>query len=159
MFKRTLIKGTLLALVCGLVVPSAAQAKPPHNRVEQAQDRREARDDRRDLAELEALLTRYDAARNARHFGRRLTDVEDRIRRHLREELAENRTEVARAKRESRREARAETALYTRRVALARELNGLLGDMRPASVSRKRTLLTELIQVARTEIRDNRRDR
>ncbi len=180
------MKALAPALVASLLFASAAHAQEWRNQRERAQDRRELRqdkqelrDDRRDVAELEAVLDRFDRARSQRR-ELELVAVEKRLRELLREELAEGRVELARDKAEIRRDnrevrsewgegrrdlrddrrdrrddirdARVEAATQAQRKQIAREMNSLMGSRRPKDLQRMRTLIVDLLQLARKEV-------
>lgn len=100
------------ALFASLFIAGAAHAQGWHNRQERAQDHRElqqdkraTRDDRKDLAEMQAVLNRFDTAWAQRN-EREMAAVEVRLRELLREELAEGHAEMARDRAEVRRDNR-----------------------------------------------------
>ncbi|WP_224360490.1 hypothetical protein [Hyalangium versicolor] len=100
------------ALAASFFIASAAYAQPPRNRQERAQDRQEVRqdqrairDDRKDLAELQAVLSRFDNAWAQRN-EREMSAVESRLRELLRQELAEGKKEMAQSQAEVRRDNR-----------------------------------------------------
>ncbi|QRN99046.1 hypothetical protein JRI60_08495 [Archangium violaceum] len=166
------------ALVASLLLAGSAHAQSQRDRIERAQDRHEVRqdtaqraDDRMDVAELERVLARFDAAR-ARRNNAELAAVDDRLRELLRAELAEGRTEMAQARaeaRDDRRESRAETrddvrdarveaASQTARKTIARELSSLSGARSQAQLERKRELIVELVRLGKQEVRQDQRE-
>ncbi|HYI00532.1 hypothetical protein [Hyalangium sp.] len=99
-------------VVLSLFLAGAAHAQDWRNRSERTQDRREVhqdkremRDDRWDMAQLQALLTRFDQAW-AQRSERGMAAVEAQLGELLRAELAEGRAELARDKAEVRRDNR-----------------------------------------------------
>lgn len=164
------------AFVAALLFAGSAQAQwgqrpgeHAQNRQELLQDRREQRDDVKDLAELKDVLASFDKAR-ARKSEHQLMAVESRLKKLLREELAENRAELEDSKADarradSRREAQAErrnvmenAASLGARERISRELSSLLGSRRPADLNRQRKLIVELIDLAEKEIRQNKQE-
>ncbi|ATB47504.1 hypothetical protein [Corallococcus macrosporus] len=172
------------ALVAALLLTGSAQAQghgPRSSRVE----RRELRDDRRDLEALRKVLSRFDAAW-ANRSERQMVSVESSLRKLLRAELAESQRELAKdweASRRTRRNARvsqwggpraamwgraeavnargdlrAEHAALRTRKAIARELDEIEGLRQPGALHHKRTLILELIQVAERELNQSRRE-
>ncbi|AKJ03947.1 hypothetical protein ATI61_116194 [Archangium gephyra] len=172
------------ALAAALLLAGSAQAqnqKPrapePHeirapDRHEERQDAAERRDDRKDVAELERVLERFDNARARRHNAAELATVDNRLRELLRAELAEGREEKSQARAETRREwgesraenrddvrdARVEAASQTARKTIARELNSLMGARSQAQLSRKRELIVELVRLGKQELRQDRQE-
>jgi hypothetical protein len=108
----TLMNRLSSALFASLFLAGAAHAQDWHNRQERAQDHRElrqdaraTRDDRKDLADLQAVLNRFDNAWGQRN-EREMAAVEGRLRELLREELAEGHAEMARDRAEVRQDNR-----------------------------------------------------
>lgn len=181
------------ALFASLFIAGAAHAQDWHNRQERAQDHKEmrqdvraARDDRKDLEELQAVLNRFDAAWTQRN-EREMAAVEVRLRELLREELAEGHAEMSRDRAEVRRDqhevrrdemwgkpvataddrrdrrddvrdARAEAASQRSRKVIAWELSPLLGSRRPADLQRVRSLIVELIGLAQRELQQDHKE-
>ncbi|MCY1078121.1 hypothetical protein [Archangium lansingense] len=164
------------ALVASLLLAGSAHAQ---SRMERAQDRHEVRqnaaqrsDDRMDVAELERVLERFDAARGRRNNAAELAAVDNRLRELLRAELAESRAETSQAKAEARKEwgesraenrddvrdARVEAASLAARKTIARELNSLMGARSPAQLNRKRELIVELVRLGKQEVRQDRQE-
>ncbi|MFP2958046.1 hypothetical protein ACLEPN_09485 [Myxococcus sp. 1LA] len=172
------------ALVAALLLTGSAQAQghgPRSSRVE----RRELRDDRRDLEELRKLLSRFDSAW-ANRSERQMVNVESSLRKLLRAELAESQRELSRDWEESRRtrrnarvaqwggprvamwgqasaanargDVRAEQAALRTRKAIARELDDIEGLRQPGALHYKRTLIVDLIQLAERELNQSRRE-
>ncbi|MBZ4335277.1 hypothetical protein NR800_35815 [Corallococcus interemptor] len=150
------------------------------DRQELRQDARETRDDRYDLRHVESLLSRYDSARG-RAARRDLLQVEEDVRRYVASELNETRRELAQDKQEARasarevrhdgyryddrkdhrddvRDARQESRALRQTRSIAQELNALYGRLDSGSLSRKRMLLADLVQLARTETAQNRQE-
>ncbi|WP_216612966.1 hypothetical protein [Myxococcus xanthus] len=172
------------ALVAALLLTGSAQAQgygPRPTRVE----RGELRDDRRDLEDLRNLLANFDAAWSSRS-ERKMANVESRLRKLLRAELAESERELSKDRAQSRRarrdarvaqwggpravmwgrasaadarsDVRAERAELRTRMAIARELDEIEGLRQPGALHYKRTLIQELIQVAERELNQTRRE-
>jgi hypothetical protein len=174
-----------IAALLAALLPAVAGAQAPGERLDRVQDRRELgqdrheiRDDRRDLARLEGLLERYDAARASRN-RREMLQVEDEIARTLAREASEARAEAARSRAELRREAhdgrrdpsddrrelrddrrdlRDDRRDAHRVAAIEREFGSLRGRMNRRSLDRKRVLLDELRRMALAELREDRRE-
>jgi len=170
------------ALAAALLLAGSAQAQgqkmQPHaeirapDRHEERQDAAERGDDRKDVAELERVLERFDNARARRHNASELAAVDNRLRELLRAELAEGREEKSQARAETRREwgesraenrddvrdARVEAASQTARKTIARELNSLMGARSQAQLSRKRELIVELVRLGKQELRQDRQE-
>jgi len=179
------------ALVAALLLAGSAQAQSRHAQKERAQnrqelraDRAEQRDDKRDLAELKAVLADFDRAR-ARKNDRELSAVEVRLKRLLSAELAEGRVELASDKAEARRSAnevrhaggrwesrddrqdrrddrrdvQEEAASQRARLRVARELDALVGSRRASDLKRQRSLIVELINLGEQELRQNGQER
>jgi hypothetical protein len=168
------------ALALLLTVPAAASAQ---DRLERDEDRRELRDDRRDIAWFEDLLVRYDAAR-ARRSRRAIAATEEDAARALAAEVREARIELERSRGEVRREVRADEARRDpgeawrdrhdlrddrrdrrddrrdlRRIeAIESEFGALRGRLGRRALDRKRTLLAEAVALARTERHEDRRE-
>jgi hypothetical protein len=180
------MKNWLLATMA-LSLPALAHAGDFRHPSEQARDRqelrqdvRESRDDHFDLRQVESLLARYDSARgrNSRHD---LLRVEEELRGYVASELNETRRELAKDKQEARasahevrydgyrrddirdhrddvRDARQESRALQQTRGIAQQLNGLYGRMDSGSLARKRMLLADLVQMARTEQAQNRQE-
>ncbi|WP_223643182.1 hypothetical protein [Corallococcus sp. EGB] len=177
-----------LLATMALSLPALAHAGGPHgNPVEQAHDRqelrqdaREARDDYQDLRQVESLLARYDSARG-RGARRDLLQVEQDLRGYVASELNESRRELAQDKQEARasahevrrdgyryddrkdhrddvRDVRQESRALRQTRSIAQELNGLYGHMDSGSLTRKRMLIADLVQLAREETAQNRQE-
>ncbi len=172
------------ALVSALLLTGSAQAKGPGKRPT-AQERRDLRDDRKDLEELRNVLARFDAAW-ARRSERQMVSVETSLRKLVRAELAESQRELAKDWTESRRrrrdarvaqwggprvtmwgqsaaanaraDARAEHAALRTKKAIARELDEIEGLRQPGALHHKRMLILELIQLAERELAQSRQD-
>ncbi|RKG98585.1 hypothetical protein [Corallococcus carmarthensis] len=150
------------------------------DRQELRQDARETRDDHHDLRQLESLLSRYDSARG-RSARRDLLQVEDELRGYVASELSESRRELSQDKKEARtsarevhhdgnryddrkdhrddvRDARQESRALQQTRSISQELNGLYGRMDSGSLSRKRMLIADLVQLARAEQSQNRQE-
>jgi hypothetical protein len=151
------------------------------DRRELRQDRAAIDDDERDLARLQQLLAALDAAgaRGDRAAVLRLdTDLERELaaearetrleaargrleqrrdRQEVREERREGDRAGARDERRDRRDDRHDTLqekrLELRREAIGREWAGLRGRTGPADLAARRSLLLELIELARREVR------
>jgi hypothetical protein len=173
-------RATLTALFLA-TLPAIASAQPapkPHVLAPAAQDRRELRqdkaelrDDWRDLAWIDDLVKRFDAAR-ARRDQRALRAIEDEVNRTLGRELREASREVQESRREAahdrhegpgerrddRRDARDDRRDLSRLKALDREFDSLRGRMDNRSLARKRTLLVELRKIAAAELQEDRRE-
>jgi hypothetical protein len=100
------------ALISSLLLAGGAHAQNRRNDWERKQDnhevrqdKRELRDDRRDVAELEAVLARFDKAWSQQN-EQEMYAVEERLRQLLHAELAEGRAELARDQGEARRSQR-----------------------------------------------------
>lgn len=164
------------ALVASLLFAASAHAQ---SHMERAQDRHEVRrdsaqsaDDRMDVAELERVLTRFDAARGRRNNAAEMAAVDNRLSELLRAELAEGRAEMAQARSETRqergesraenrddvRDARVEAASLQARRTAARELNSLMGVRTQAQLNRKRELIVELVRLGKQEVRQDRQE-
>ena len=172
------------ALAAALLLAGSAQAQNPKarapehqeirapDRQEERQNTAERRDDRKDVAELERVLERFDNARSRRNNTAELAAVDNRLRELLRAELAEGRNEKAEARAETRREwgesraenrddvrdARVEAASQTARKTIARELNSLMGARAQGQLNRKRELIVELVRLGKQELRQDRQE-
>jgi hypothetical protein len=166
----------LLLLAPAARAYDANPAERAQDRHELRQDRRARADDRRDLAVMEDLLARYDAARARRDRGglaavERAVDAElVREVRESRHELRKDRREIRRDVREVRaddprdarddrrdlrddvRDARVERDMAARREAIQSELRGLRGRMAPPALDRKRALIADLVGLAQAEL-------
>jgi hypothetical protein len=153
--------------------PPAPYAAAPHGgyRAEAKQDRRELRDDRWDLHHLETLLARYDAA-CARRDRRAMAAAEYDVLRALEREIVEARAELHRSAAEARdpwagrraagfdrRDYRDDRRDLARLEGIRDELWRLRGRMGWRAVDRKHALVAELVEVARAELREDRRER
>ncbi|RKH46502.1 hypothetical protein D7X55_15955 [Corallococcus sp. AB049A] len=150
------------------------------DRQELRQDARETRDDHYDLRQVESLLSRYDSARG-RSARRDLLQVEEDVRRYVSSELNESHRELAQDKQEARssarevrydgnrrddrkdhrddvRDARQESRALRQTRSIAQELNNLYGRMDSGSLTRKRMLIADLVQLARAETAQNRQE-
>ncbi|MDC0714829.1 hypothetical protein POL68_40650 [Stigmatella sp. ncwal1] len=156
------------------------------NRQEAQQNRQEQRDDRRDLKQLENLIARFDAAWSRRHHDA-LRQVDADLRAYVAADLAENRYELSdaqaevrrdthevrdaryahdrrefqdaqRDRRDDKRDVRVEAEALRRTRGIQRELEGLYGRVDRNSLERKRSLMMELLQMARTEQEHNRQE-
>lgn len=163
------------ALLASLLLAGSAQAQSHmervQNRHEVRQDTAQRADDRMDVAELERVLSRFDAAR-ARRNNAELAAVDARLHELLRAELAEGRNETAQAKAEARRDrgesraeqrddvrdARVEAASQAARKSIARELNSLAGARTPGQLQRKRELIVELVRLGKQELQQDRKE-
>lgn len=164
------------ALVASLLFAASAHAQ---SHMERVQDRHEVRqdsarsaDDRMDVAELERVLTRFDAARARRNNAAELAAVDNRLHELLRAELAEGHGEMVQARAEARKErgesraenrddvrdARVEAASQQARMTIARELNSLMGARSQAQLNRKRELIVELVRLGKQELRQDRQE-
>ncbi|HUL59558.1 MAG TPA: hypothetical protein VLU43_09805 [Anaeromyxobacteraceae bacterium] len=167
---RTALAALLLA---ALPAVSRAQPRPPvaEDRQDLHQDRRALADDWRDLAWLEQLVGRFDAARAARDH-RALLAVEDEVARALDREVHEQRAELDRDREEvrgdelrddRRDEHQDRRALHEDRHALERlkQLRGefamVRGRMDRRGLDKARALLGELTELARREVREDQR--
>ncbi|WP_426751538.1 hypothetical protein [Myxococcus sp. Y35] len=172
------------ALVAALLLSGSAQAQGPGHRSNRV-ERRELRDDQKDLEQLRDVLARFDSAW-ARRSERQMANVEASLRKLLRAELAESQRELSKdwaEARRTRREARvaqwggpratmwgqaaavgarsdlrAEHAALRTKKAIARELDEIEGLRQPGALHHKRTLILELIQLAERERTEGRRD-
>jgi hypothetical protein len=165
---------TTLAAVALAALPALAKAQPlppAPNRADRAQDRRELRDDRRDLLEAQALLARWEDAR-ARRDRRALAAAEDDVLRALDRELREARAELGRSRgeawhdrgdprewRDGRRDARDDLRDLARVSAIRDQLWSLRARADRRALDRKHGLLEELVQIARGELREDRLER
>jgi hypothetical protein len=155
------------------LLPATALAQGFRDRMEDRRelgsDRRELRDDRRDLERLEALLAQIDRARTTRDrnlviaFDDAMADELRRERRESSREARDDRREMrhaddAREYRDDRRDLAAERRMAARRDAIARELGSLRGRYTNRLVDRRRALTSELVELARAEIRQTRRE-
>ncbi len=191
------------ALLSSLLLAGGAHAQNRRNdwerkqdRHEVRQDKRELRDDRRDVAELEAVLARFDRAWSMQS-EQEMSAVEDRLRQLLHAELAEGRAELARDNgevrrsqrevkasrrearqdwgwsrrddrkdlrddrkdlRDDRRDAQAEAATQWTRVSIARELSRVMGSRMQQDLQRSRSLIVQLIEVARYEVQQGQQE-
>lgn len=150
------------------------------DRQELRQDARESRDDHYDLRQVESLLARYDSARG-RSARRDLLQVEEDVRRYVASELNETRRELAQDKQEARasarevhrdghryddrkdyrddvRDVRQESRALRQTRSISQELNNLYGRLDSGSLSRKRMLIADLVQLARAEQSQNRKE-
>lgn len=174
------------------VLLSAGAANAQWHGNERRQDNREVhqdkaalRDDRRDLADLEDVLARFDRAWN-RQDERAMSAVEDRLRELMRQEFAESRAEYEKARGEVRRsdrevrrdgwgrpgaraddrrdrrddvrDTRVEAATLQTRAAIARELHWVMGSRNPSDLQRERNLIAQLVQVARVEVQQSKQE-
>lgn len=165
-----------LALAALPVLSRAQPASLEHarDRAELRQDRRELADDRRDAAWMEQLLARFDAARAGRARGA-LAAVEnealrtlDRERQEARAELARSHAEVRRDARDpgadrrdlrdDRRDRRDDRRDLARVEAIRSEFWSLRGRMDRRALDRKRSLLVEMVRLARAELREDHRE-
>lgn len=139
------------------------------DRREQRLNSKEKRDDRRDLRQLKEVLVEFDKAR-ANNNTKRLARIDERVKTLLRLEAQESgreahldRQEVRKSAREARgdrrdlrddkRDLAKERRMHQRRSDIGREYTGLAGRMDPQSLNRKRALITELIKLAKVELR------
>jgi hypothetical protein len=135
---------------------------------------RERREARWDVRQVEALRQRLVAARRSGHRAA-LRDVDADLQRYLTAELRETRGEVAEARgevreerrenawgrgrdgrqdvREARGEARREARELARLRAIDGELERLYGRFDRGALQRKEALVSELVQLARREVR------
>jgi hypothetical protein len=153
------------------------------NRQEAHQNRQEQRDDRWDLKQLENLIARFDAASSRRHQTA-LRQVDSDLRAYVALEMQETRYELSDAQSEARRDhhevhdargrgqyqdarrdqrddvrdVRTEAAFLKRTRVIQRELDGLYGRMDRNSLHNKRALMVELLQLARAEQAQNRKE-
>jgi len=178
-----------IVVAATFLAPAAAlaQARPGERKVNQAekrQNRRQSVDDAVDTARLQKVLADFDAARAAGSAAK-LRSVDARLQALMRQEAREGRRElrqdsreVRRSRRErnrnvrgaarrddrrdlrdDRRDRRAEARSAARRSAIATELSRLHGRYDQGALARKRSLIVELIALARQEQRQNRRER
>jgi hypothetical protein len=175
-----------LAALLAALVPSSGHAQPRGARPDWAQDRgelgrdrREGRDDLRDLRRVEQLLADYDLAARARN-RRALRQLEETALRMVRQEwiegereLAADRGELARSRQEARhgdlddrrdlrddrRDAVAEARSQERLRQIGEGLWSLRGRFRPGEVARKRELIEAMVRLARSELRGDREER
>jgi hypothetical protein len=178
---------TWLLATMALSLPALAHAGDFRHPGEQARDRkelrqnaRESRDDHFDLRQVESLLSRYDSARG-RSARRDLLRVEEELRGYVASELNETHRELSKDKQEARasarevrydgyrrddvrdhrddvRDARQESRALQQVRGISQQLNGLYGRMDSGSLSRKRMLLADLVQLARVEQSQNRQE-
>lgn len=177
-----------LAVVGSVAAPAArAQHNVGRDRMERAQDRhemrqdvRQVRDDRMDLAQLEAVLAEFDRIRASRQLGL-MAGLDSRVMGLMREEAYESRQEGyqkagevrretaevyrdgmrrddRRDARDDRRDLNQEMGQSMRRRQIAQEYRGLMGRADPMSLNRKRALLSELVSIARQELRGSRQE-
>ncbi|AKQ66932.1 Trichohyalin [Myxococcus hansupus] len=172
------------ALVAALLLTGSAQAQGFGNRSTRV-ERRELRDDRRDLEELRNLLVRFDRAW-AQRSERQMVNVETSLRKLLRKEMEESQRELAKDWKEARRgrrdarvaqwggpraamwgqasaaqaraDVRAEQQALRTKKAIARELDDIEGLRQPGALNHKRMLIMDLIQLAERELNQSRRD-
>jgi hypothetical protein len=165
-----------MLLVGALLLPAtAAMAQPGEwreNRRESRQDHRELRDDLRDARRLEGLVARFERARYANNYGE-LYQLDNELRGLVQNELAESQRELRQDHREVRRDgwergwdgrrdrrddirdARVERNSLERRYQVARQLDYLYGRMDWNALNQKRSLMNELIMLARQEVRED----
>ncbi|SEM88250.1 hypothetical protein SAMN05444354_12513 [Stigmatella aurantiaca] len=153
------------------------------NRQEAQQNRQEQRDDRWDLKQLENLIARFDTATSHRHRDA-LRQVDADLRAYVALELKETRYELSDAQSEVRRDhhelhdargrrefqdaqhdrrddvrdVRRESESLKRTRVIQRELEDLYGRMDRNSLHHKRALMMELLQLARAEQAQNRKE-
>ncbi len=160
--------------------PRGNHAEQVHDRQELRQDARETRDDHQDLRQVESLLARYDSARG-RGARRDILQVEQELRGYVNAELNESHRELAQDKQEARssarevrhdgyrsddrkdhrddvRDVRQESRALQQTRSIAQELNGLYGRLDSGSITRKRMLIADLVQLARAETAQNRQE-
>jgi hypothetical protein len=106
--EETIMNRTLFLSAALILSSTCAFAQPMHERREEGQDRRELRKDRREIREdfhdlrtLEALRADFDAARARRDRGA-LQALDNRLREHVRDELADDVGDLRRARTELR---------------------------------------------------------
>jgi hypothetical protein len=144
---------------------AAASTPPPQARAHAASpvvaERDSMREERWEQSDLQALKARFERARSTQD-RRALRAVDAEVARYLDAELRETRGEVADAAWSSGRrgagsrqvEVRRESRELTRLRAIASELRPLEGRMDRASLARKSGLLSELIELARRDVRE-----
>jgi hypothetical protein len=131
--------------------------RDPGNRHELAQDSAEMRADRRELEELQRLISEFDDARA--RYDSALSALDSKLESHVRRELQDSRQEVRRERAKGdHREAAAERAGLERRRQIARELSPLFGKRDLASLSRKRSLMDELVRLETQELHQDARE-
>lgn len=158
----------------------------PQERREVHQDVRDIHNDRRNVVDLENVLARFDEARARRDEGL-MRDVEGRLRDVIRVQMEEGHEKIEADRREVRhderamdrdanwgrdgatardsrdrrddiRDARRQQEVQHTRASIAREMNSLVGSRRPGDLDRMRGLITQLIDLTRAEMHEDKRE-
>lgn len=136
-----------LTLTAVMLVSATAAARSPYRELER-------RDDRRDARTLQVLLAEYDGARERRDRGT-LRNVEQQVRYAIASELAESGQELNQARRGPRRVAFRERATLERYAQIQARFGALEGRMGRRALDEKRSLIVELVDLARAELRED----
>ena len=177
-------------LATALLTTGAAHAQGwgpgPQERREMHQDVHDIHNDRRNVRELEDVLSRYDEARSRRDEGM-MRDVEGRLRDIIRLQMEEGHDKLEADKREVRRDervmdrdsnwgrdgatvrdsrdrrddirdARRQQGVQQTRASIAREMSSLVGSRRPGDMDRMRGLINQLIDLTRSELHEDKRE-
>jgi len=153
-------RGILAALIVSSTLSAgAAIAQPPPGvpaRPLPAKADGDRRDARWDLKKLQDLQDRFAIARK-RDDRRALKRIENELQQYVASELREFRSEV-REGRTTRAEYRQESRERQRIRAIDRELERLYRRYDRSSMKRKSALISELVQLAKADLRDARDD-
>ena len=172
--KLRILHVALVSVVIGLCWLLSAPAQAQHRRgsSEVRKDRREARDDRRDLEQIVDIAAQWRKAVR-RHDKKAERAADQRLRTWLQAEIRESEREAAEARNEARgpgpgrrddiRDARQKQRDANQTRAVAIQLRDLQRKFRrneatPSDYQKKRALLDKLVVMAQRELRESREE-
>ncbi len=148
-----LVPSLVVLLASLLAVPAAMARGPRDGHRPPPPPRSELRDDYRDLKKLESLLHDYDREMS-RPRRDRIQRLDDQVLHLVRRELKETKQEIRQDLRNGdRRDARAGQRVERHVRDVAEDYRRLKGRVDRRSLSQKRDMISELMRIARHEVR------